>query len=85
MPITVKEVIILRKKQPGVQDEMLLLRTHIENVEEKLSFTSEPLLVDALSYELLGLRARMNYLFADAKSKSLCEAGSFGDNLHKNI
>lgn len=68
----------------GAQDEMLILRSHIENVEEKLSFTSEPLLVDALSYELLGLRARMNFLFADAKSKSLCEAGAFGDNMHKN-
>ena len=52
---------------------MLILRGRIQNVEEKLSFTSEPLLVDALSYELLGLRARMNFLFADAKARSQSE------------
>ena len=75
----------MRKKQTGMQDEMLILRNHIENVEEKLSFTNEPLLVDALSYELLGLRARMNYLFADAKAKSLCKVGNFADDLHKKV
>ncbi len=78
-------MIKLRKRKITEQEEMLALRSHIENVEEKLSFTSEPLLVDALSYELLGLRARMNYLFADAKSKSLCEVGIHTDNLHKNF
>ncbi len=74
----------MRKKHRSGQEEMLLLRSHIENVEEKLSFTSEPLLVDALSYELLGLRARMNYLFAEAKAKTPVEVGVPTDNLHKN-
>ena len=45
------------------------LRLRIENLETKLALTNEPLLVDALSYELLGLRARMNFLIARAKQE----------------
>ena len=54
---------------PTPQQELRELRQRIQAVETKLSFICEPLLMDALAYELLGLKARMNYLIADAKKK----------------
>lgn len=56
------------KKQPlSYREEMALLRRRIENTETKMDLIREPLLLDALAYELLGLRARMNYLFSLAR------------------
>ncbi len=49
------------------RDEMVELRNRMQNIETKLSLINEPLLVDALSYELLGLQARLNFLIASAK------------------
>ncbi len=60
----------MRKKIPTPQEEMVDLRRRIENLETKLSMIREPLLMDALAYELLGLKARMNFLFAEAKNSA---------------
>lgn len=60
----------MKKQPPTHREEMLLLRHRMENIETKLSLINEPLLVDALSYELLGLRARMNFLIASAKEEA---------------
>lgn len=59
------------------REEMLELRRRIQTVEDKLSLIYEPMLMDALAYELLGLQARMNFLIADAKRK-----GSQVDKMH---
>lgn len=60
----------MRKKTPTPQEEMIDLRRRIENLEMKLSLIREPLLIDALAYELLGLKARMNFLFAEARNST---------------
>ncbi len=57
----------MKKQTMTYRDEMIDLRQRMENLETKLSLINEPMLVDALSYELLGLRARMNFLIATAK------------------
>ena len=49
----------MKKNPPSYRDEMVDLRERMANLETKLSLINEPLLVDALSYELLGLRARL--------------------------
>ena len=59
----------MKKNTVTYRDEMMGLRRRIENLETQLALTHEPLLVDALSYELLGLRARMNFLIARAKQE----------------
>lgn len=51
----------------NVRTELLSLKQQMEIVETKIGFTCEPKLIDALSYELLGLRARMGYLIDRAK------------------
>lgn len=58
----------MRKKEPTLQEKMRDLRCRIENVETKLSMIGEPLLMDALAYELLALRARLRFLIEEAKS-----------------
>ena len=60
----------MKKKMPTAGEEMLELRRRIENLETKLSMIREPLLIDAMAYELLGLKARMNFLFAEAKNNA---------------
>ncbi len=59
----------MKKQTLTPREEMLDLRRRMENIETKLSLINEPLLVDALSYELLGLQARMNFLIAEAKAR----------------
>lgn len=59
----------MKKQTLTPREEMLDLRRRMENLETKLSLINEPLLVDALSYELLGLQARMNFLIADTKAR----------------
>jgi hypothetical protein len=61
----------MKKQRPTYRDEMVSLRQRINNLETKLSLINEPLLVDALSYELLGLQARMNFLIATAKKEQM--------------
>ena len=65
------EVITMKKNTVTYRDEMMGLRLRIENLETKLALTNEPLLVDALSYELLGLRSRLNFLIARAKQEQV--------------
>ena len=48
--------------------ELLYLKKQIEIIESKISFTNDPKLLDALSYELLGLKSRMGYLLDSAKA-----------------
>ena len=55
------------KTEPTVKDEILYLKRQIELTEKKMSFTSEPKLIDALSFELLGLRSRLGYFIDCAK------------------
>ena len=59
--------------KPDVKEELVYLKRQIEIVESKLSFTNEPKLVDALSFELLGLRARMGYTIEQAKQTVQCD------------
>ncbi len=42
--------------------ELLNLKKQIEITEKKLDFTSDPKLISALAYEILGLKARLGYL-----------------------
>ncbi|MBQ8606342.1 MAG: hypothetical protein IJ408_06345 [Clostridia bacterium] len=49
------------------REELLSLKKSIELTEKKISFTNEPKLLDALSFELLSLRSRMGYLIDCAK------------------
>ncbi len=48
--------------------ELVFLKKQIEVVETKLDFTNHPRLLDALSYELLGLKSRMSYLIESEKA-----------------
>ncbi len=61
----------MKKIKPTYQEEMLVLRQRIDNLETKLALTDEPLLIDALAYELLGLRSRMNFLIARARKEQI--------------
>lgn len=61
----------MKKTKPTYQEEMLVLRQRIDNLETKLALTDEPLLIDALAYELLGLRSRMNFLIARARREQI--------------
>ncbi len=62
----------MKKQGYTDRDEMVSLRERMKNIETKLSLINEPLLVDALSYELLGLQSRLNFLIAAAKEKEKC-------------
>jgi len=61
----------MKKIKTTYQEEMLVLRQRIDNLETKLALTDEPLLIDALAYELLGLRSRMNFLIARARKEQI--------------
>lgn len=63
------EVRFMKKHTPTYREELLSLRQRMENLETKLALINEPMLVDALSYELLGLQARLNFLIATAKEE----------------
>ena len=52
---------------PDTRTELLYLKRQIELAENKFRFTNEPKLLDALSFELLGLRSRLGYLLDIAK------------------
>lgn len=45
------------------REEMLYLKKRIEIAENKLDMVNGGKLTDALCYELLGLKARLGYLF----------------------
>ena len=57
----------MKKKEQTPREEMIVLREKMKNLEAKLSLINEPLLVDALAYELLGTRARLSFLIAREK------------------
>jgi len=57
----------MKKRIRTVQDELNELKQRISNLETKLALINEPLLADALSYELLGLQMRLRYLISNAK------------------
>lgn len=59
----------MKKKAMTPREELVQLRNRMENLEAKLSLINEPLLVDALSYELLGVRARISFLIAKEKEQ----------------
>ena len=48
-------------------DELIVLKKQIEITEKKLDYVTDPKLIAALSYELLGLRARVGYVIDCAK------------------
>ena len=50
-----------------VKSELLYVKKCIELTENKIRFTNEPKLIDALNFELLSLRSRMGYLIDVAK------------------
>ena len=51
----------------NLKEELIRIKRCIELTEKKISFTSEPKLIDALTFELLSLRSRMGYLIDIAK------------------
>lgn len=59
----------MKKKQQTPRDELIDLRIRMENLETKLAMINEPMLMDALAYELLALKSRMNFLISDAKKR----------------
>ncbi len=59
----------MRKKEQTPRDELVYLRECRTNLETKLSLINEPLLVDALSYELLAIEARIRFLIARTKEE----------------
>ena len=50
------------------REELLYLKRQIEITEGKLELVGDGKLWDALCYELLGLKARLGYLFDRARS-----------------
>ncbi len=52
-----------------VKQELVLLKQQIDITEAKMNFVNEPKLYDALSYELLGLKARLGYIIELAKRR----------------
>lgn len=46
---------------------MMNLKRDIDITETKMNFVNEPKLFDALSYELLGLKARLGYFIELSK------------------
>ncbi len=61
----------MKKKEMTPREEMLILKEKMENLEAKLSLIHEPLLMDALAYELLGLRSRLSFLIAREKEHAI--------------
>lgn len=59
----------MKKKQQTPREELVDLRRRMENLETKLALINEPMLVDALAYELLALKSRMNFLISDNKKR----------------
>lgn len=59
----------MKKKQQTPRDELIDLRIRMENLETKLAMINEPMLMDALAYELLALKSRMNFLISDTKKR----------------
>ncbi|MBR2013750.1 MAG: hypothetical protein IJ995_06005 [Clostridia bacterium] len=59
----------MKKKHQTPREELLDLRIRMENLETKLAMIDEPMLMDALAYELLALKSRMNFLISDAKKR----------------
>ncbi len=57
----------MKKQVYTIQDELADLKQRISNLETKLALINEPLLADALSYELLGLQMRLRHLISSAK------------------
>ena len=57
----------MQKIQMDIKDEIMSVKRRIELTEKKISFTNEPKLIDALNFELLGLRSRLGYLIDFAK------------------
>ena len=50
-----------------IRREMMNLKRDIDITETKMNFVNEPKLFDALSYELLGLKARLGYFIELSK------------------
>ncbi len=59
----------MKKKLQTPREELVDLRRRMENLETKLAMISEPMLMDALAYELLALKSRMNFLISDTKRR----------------
>ena len=59
----------VKKKELTPHDELVQLRQRRSNVETKLALINEPLLVDALTYELLGIETRIRFLIASEKKE----------------
>ncbi len=59
----------MKKKNQTPREELVDLRRRMENLETKLALINEPMLVDALAYELLALKSRMNFLISDTKKR----------------
>ena len=59
----------MKQKPQTPREELVDLRRRMENLETKLAMINEPMLMDALAYELLALKSRINFLIADTKKR----------------
>ena len=59
----------MKKKQQTPREELVDLCRRMKNLETKLALINEPMLVDALAYELLALKSRINFLISDTKKR----------------
>lgn len=59
----------MKKLKQTPREELLDLRCRMENLETKMALISEPMLMDAMAYELLALQSRMNFLILDTKRR----------------
>jgi hypothetical protein len=59
----------MKQKLQTPREELVDLRRRMENLETKLAMINEPMLMDALAYELLALKSRINFLIADTKKR----------------
>lgn len=58
----------MKNIQTSPETELKILKKQIEITEKKLDFTCDEKLVAALSYEILGLKARLGYLIDTQKA-----------------
>lgn len=52
---------------PTYRQQLTQLKRELEITEKKLDYVTDPKLTAALSYELLGIRARIGYIIDAAK------------------
>lgn len=58
-------------KTLSAREQLVILKRELEITEKKLDYTSDPKLIAALSYELLGLKSRIGYVIDSEKQLAI--------------